>query len=190
MSLAPPAQKYFIESLRSRIVEGRTLNPYEFRPIVIPLQVTLNATASQGQAQYIIPSNQRMLLMGFTPHIVPVTLSNPLDATSGVYNVGVPAPGDVLAGGTVLDMLYAKALNCRISLKLVSSTFDLFPQQNIAISDFMSLNGESPSLMDMPGILPQGTTISMLAALQDTSIAAAGGDTEYGLVLTGAFIGV
>lgn len=190
MSLAPPAQKYFIESLRSRIVEGRTMNPYQFRPVVVPLQVTLNATSPQGQAQFVIPSNQRMLLMGFTPHIVPVTLSNPLDATSGVYNVGVPGPGDVLAGGTLLDVLYAKALNCRVSLKLVSSSFDLFPQQNFALSDLMSLNGQDPSLMDMPGILPQGTTISMLAALQDTSAAAAGGDTEYGLVLMGAYIGV
>lgn len=190
MSLAPPAKQYFIETLRSRIVEGRTMNPYEYRPVVIPLQVSLNATSPQGQAQFVIPSNQRMLLLGFTPHIVPVTLSNPLDGSSGVYNVGVPGPGDVLAGGTLLDVLYAKALNCRVSLKLVSSTFDLFPQMNFALSDLMSLNGQDPSLMDMPGILPQGTTLSMLASLQDTSAAAAGGDTEYGLVLTGAYIGV
>lgn len=190
MSIAPPAPKYFIETLRSRIVEGRTMNPYQYRPITISLQVTLTAASPQGQAQFVIPSNQRMLLMGFTPHIVPVTLSNPLDATSGVYNVGVPGPGDVLAGGTVLDMLYAKALNCRVSLKLVSDTFDLFPRQDFALSDLMSLNGESPSMMDMPGILPQGTTLSLLASLQDTSAAAAGGDTEYGLVLTGAYIAV
>jgi hypothetical protein len=129
-----------------------------------------------------------MLLLQMTPLIVPVTLSSALDATSGVFNVGVPAAGDVLAGGTVADLLYGKAQNCRVSLGLVSQTFQLFPQYNFALSDLMSFNGNDPSLMDMPGILPQGTTIDLLAALQD--INAAGGDTEYGLVLSGVYINV
>jgi hypothetical protein len=129
-----------------------------------------------------------MLLLQMTPLIVPVTLSSPLDATSGVYNVGVPAPGDVLAGGTITDLLYGKAQNCRVSLGLVSQTFQLFPQYNFALSDLMAENGEAPGLMDMPGILPQGTTIDLLAALQD--LGAAGGDTEYGLRLDGLYIAV
>jgi hypothetical protein len=186
--LAPPPKENYIESLRSRIVEGRTLTPDQFRPVTISLQVTLGSISPRGQAQFTIPSNQRMLLMQMTPIIVPATLSNPLDATSGVYNVGVPAPGDVFAGGTVRDLLYGKAQNCRVSLGLVSQTFQLFPQYSFSLADLMSENGECPSLMDMPGILPQGTTIDLLAALQDS--AAAGGDTEYGLVLSGAYIAV
>lgn len=188
--LAPPPQENFIESLRSRIVEGRTLTPDQYRPISISLQTTLgiSAAAQRGQAQYTIPSNQRMLLLQMTPIIVPVTLSNPLDSTSGVFNVGVPAAGDVLAGGVLRDLLYAKAQNCRVSLGLVSQTFQLFPQYNFALSDLMAENGESPGLMDMPGILPQGTTIDLLAALQDVN--AAGGDTEYGIRLDGVFIAV
>jgi hypothetical protein len=186
--LAPPPKENLIESLRSRIVEGRTLTPDQYRPITISLQTSLSAASPRGQAQFTLPSNQRMLLLQMTPHIVPVSLSSPLDARSGVYNVGVPAPGDVLAGGTVTDLLYAKAQNCRVSLGLVSQTFQLFPQYNFALSDLMSFNGNDPSLMDMPGILPQGTTIDLLAALQDT--AAAGSTTEYGLVLSGVFITV
>jgi hypothetical protein len=186
--IAPPPQSNYIESLRSRIVEGRTLTPDQFRPVTISLQMTLGATSPRGQANFTIPSNQRMLLFQFMPHIVPATLSNPLDATSGVYNVGVPAVGDVLAGGTVNDLLFAKAQNCRVSLGLVSQTFQLFPQYNFSLSDLMSYNGNDPSLMDMPGILPQGTTIDLLASLQDTG--AAGGDTEYGIVLVGAYINI
>ena len=186
--IAPPPQSNYIESLRSRIVEGRTLTPDQFRPVTISLQMTLSDTSPRGQANFTIPSNQRMLLMAFMPHIVPATMSNPLDATSGVFNVGVPAVGDVLAGGTVEDLIYAKAQNCRVSLGLVSQTFQLFPQYNFALSDLLAYNGESPSLMDMPGILPQGTTIDLLASLQDT--AAAGGPTEYGIVLVGAYINV
>ena len=186
--LAPPPPENFIESLRSRIVEGRTLTPYQYRPITIQLQTTMGAGQVRGNAQFTIPSNQRMLLFQFMPHIVPVSLSSPLDATSGVYNVGVPAPGDVLAGGTVEDLLYAKAQNCRVSLGLVSQTFQLFPQYNFALSDLMAQNGESPSLMDMPGILPQGTTIDLLTSLQDVN--AAGSPTEYDIVLVGAYIEV
>lgn len=186
--LAPPPKENFIEALRSRIVEGRTLTPDQFRPVTISLQVALSSASPRGNAQFTLPSNQRMLLLQMTPHVVPVSLSSALDATSGVYNVGVPAPGDVLAGGTVADLLYAKAQNCRMSLGLVSQTFQLFPQYNFALSDLMAFNGSDPSLMDMPGILPQGTTIDLLAALQDTG--AAGSQTEYGLVLSGAFIAV
>jgi hypothetical protein len=186
--IAPPPQQNFIETLRSRIVEGRTFTPDQYRPITISLQTTLGSGSPRGQANFTIPSNQRMLLLQMTPHIVPVTLSNALDATSGVYNVGVPAPGDVLAGGTVKDLLYGKAQNCRVSLGLVSQTFQLFPQYSFALSDLMAENGADPTLMDMPGILPQGTTIDLLASLQD--VAAAGGDTEYGLVLSGFYIAV
>lgn len=186
--IAPPPRENYIESLRSRIVEGRTLTPDQFRPVTIQIQTILGASSQRGNAQFTIPSNQRLVLFQMMPHIVPVSLSSALDATSGVYNVGIPAPGDVLAGGTVRDMLYGKAQNCRVSLGLVSQTFQLFPQYSFALSDLMSENGESPTLMDMPGILPQGTTIDLLASLQDT--AAAGSDTEYGLVLVGAYIAV
>lgn len=186
--IAPPPRENYIESLRSRIVEGRTLTPDQFRPVTIQIQTTLGSASPRGNAQFTIPSNQRLLIFQMMPHIVPVSLSSALDATSGVYNVGIPAPGDVLAGGTVTDMLYGKAQNCRVSLGLVSQTFQFFPQYNFALSDLMAENGQSPSLMDMPGILPQGTTIDLLASLQDT--AAAGSDTEYGLVLVGVYIAV
>jgi hypothetical protein len=186
--IAPPAPDCLIETLRSRIVEGRTLSPDQFRPVVLPLQVTLGQNRQVGSASFTIPSNQRFIVFQFMPHIVPVSVSSPLDATSGVFNVGVPAPGDVLAGGTVEDRLLAKAMNCRINMAFVSYTYQLFPQLNFALSDLSSAMGESPGLMDMPAILPQGTNIDLQASLQDSS--AAGADTEYGVLLVGAYITV
>lgn len=187
-TIAPPSPDCYIETLRSRIVEGRTLSPDQYRPVVVPLQTTLGASNPRGSASFFIPSNQRFLVFQVIPLVVPVSLSDPLDATSGVFNVGIPAAGDVIAGGTIEDRLLTKAMNCRINLAMVSYSFQVFPQQNFALSDLSSVDGESPSLFDMPAILPQGTNIDLQAALQDVS--AAGADTKYGIILVGAYINV
>lgn len=181
-ALTPPPASNFIESLRSRIVEGRTLNPYEFRPVAIPLQVTLSNTRTQGTASFTIPSNQRLILMAFTPHIVPTNLNAAANAPTA-FGAGF------LNGGGNLDTILARATNCRINLGLASRTFDLFVNSAFALSDLLSTNGTTPSLMDMPGILPQGTNIDLNAALVDTTAAAAP-SCEYGIVLIGAYVQV
>jgi hypothetical protein len=91
----------------------------------------------------------------------------------------------VLAGGTVADRLYGKMQNCRVDLALISQTLQLFPRLSFSLGDLAAWNGEAPSLMDMPGILPQGTTVDLLASLQDASAAVA--PTRYGIVLAGAY---
>jgi hypothetical protein len=186
--IAPPSPDHYIETLRSRIVEGRTLSPDQYRPVVVPLQVTLGAGNLRGSASFTIPSNQRFLVFEFRPIVVPTSVSAVADATSGVYNVGVPAPGDVIAGGTIEDRLLTAAMNCRINMAFVSYTYQLFPQLNFALSDLSSKVGEDAGLMDMPAILPQGTNIDLQASLQDA--AAAGSDTQYGVLLVGAYITV
>jgi hypothetical protein len=188
MRIAPPAPEQYIEVIRSRIVEGRTLNPYQYRPVVIPLQVTLNAATPQGSASFTIPSNQKLSLRQFLPHIVPVSVSDAADAVSGVFNVGVPAVGDVFAGGTIEDRLLAKAMNCRVSITLASSTFQLFPRLSFSLGNLMRTFGSDVNLFDMPGPLPQGTTIYMNASLSDPN--AAGGDTQYGIVFGGTYVSV
>jgi hypothetical protein len=181
-SLTPPPANNFIESLRSRIVEGRTLNPYEYRPIAIPLQVSLSDTRPQGTASFTIPSNQRLIVFQFTPHIVPTNLNAAGNAPSA-FGAGF------LNGGGNLDTVLARATNCRVNLGMASRTFDMFLNSAFSLSDLLSTNGTTPSLMDMPGILPQGTNIDLNAALADTS-AAAGVSCEYGLVLIGAYVQV
>lgn len=186
--LTPPPPQNFIESLRSRIVEGRTINPYEYRAVVQPIQVTLGANRQQGTATFTIPSNQRLLIRQFVPIVVPVSVSDPLDSPTGQFTVGVPAPGDVFAGGTIEDRLYAKAQNCRIDLGLNSRMFNLFQQLSFPLSNLMAYNGEIAGLADQPGILVQGTTIDLTASLSD--LAVAGGDTEYGIAILGAYVQV
>jgi len=181
-SLTPPAPQNFIESLRSRIVEGRTLTPYEFRPVAIPLQVTLSNTRAQGTASFTIPSNQRLIVTRLTPHIVPTALNAALNAPSA-FGAGF------LNGGRNLDTIIARATNCRVNLGMASRTFDLFVNSAFALSDLLSTDGTDPSLMDMPGILPQGTNIDLNASLVDTSAAAAV-SCEYGLVIIGAYVQV
>lgn len=183
-SLTPPAPANFIESLRSRIVEGRTLNPYEFRPVAIPLQVTLSATRQQGSASFTIPSNQRLIIRQFLPHVVPTAPSAPLNAPSAI---------PLNAAGGNFDTLVARAMNCRINLGMASRTFDLFAQSAFSLGDLFAQNGTDPSLFDMPGMLPQGTNIDLNAALVDPNVDVVPNgvpDCEYGLVLVGTYVQV
>ena len=183
-SLAPPAPQNYIETLRSRIIEGRTLTPYEYRPVAIPLQTTLNAALAQGSASFTIPSNQRLILRQFIPHVVPSVVSAAGNAPSGSTTNAAILPATNNA-----NTLYARALNCRLNLALASRTFDLFVQNAFTLADLMSFNGGDPSLADMPGILPQGTNIDLNISLVDTAGTAATA-CEYGIVLVGAYVQV
>jgi len=183
MPLTPPDQSRYIETLRSRIVEGRTLTPYDYRPVVIPLQVSLGATRQQGQANFNIPSNQRLLVRQIVPIVVP-------DRVSSTNEQSVDDGGLLPAfmAASVEDDLYGKAQNCRIDLGLNSRMFNLFQQFSFPLADLTFWAGGEANLKDMPGILVQGTTIDLTASLSDLS--AAGSDTQYGLLISGIYVQV
>jgi hypothetical protein len=184
--LAPPPKDQYIEILRSRIVEGRTSNPYEYRAIIVPIWVTLSSTNPRGNATFNIPSNQRFRVKQILPHVVPVDVTS---AANAITNAGNFTPGGgVYNGGDVSDRQFSKAMNCRISLALNSRTFELFPQYSFPLSDLMSFDGTDFSMVDMPMILTQGTAIDLTASLTDTAAGIADGPTQYGLILVGSYI--
>lgn len=179
MPLTPPDKSQYIETLRSRIVEGRALNPNEYRPVVIPLQVVLGPSRQQGQASFNIPSNQRFIVRQFIPIVVPADVSAEGNTMSGA---------SLLTTGGADDLLLARAQNCRIDLGLNSRMFNLFQQFSFPLSDLTSWYGGEANLKDMPGILVQGTTIDLTASLSDLN--AAGADTQYGLAIAGLYVQV
>jgi len=186
MPLTPPDKAHYIETLRSRIVEGRTLNSYQYRPVVIPLQVTLGASRQQGQASFNIPSNQRFLIRQFIPIIIPQVNSAADNMTGNATSA--PGPLTFAFTGTAEDLLLMKAMNCRIDLGLTSRMYTLFQNYHFPLSDITSWMGGEANLKDMPGIMPQGTTIDLTASLTD--LAAAGSDTQYGLAIAGLYVQV
>jgi uncharacterized protein (DUF697 family) len=179
MPLNAPVPAQMIETLTSRIIEGRTLNPNEYRPVVIPLQVVLGASRQQGQASFNIPSTQRLIVRQFIPIVVPTNVSAVAETMTGA---------SLLTTGNVVDNLFAKAQNCRIDLGLNSRMFNLFQQYSFPLSDLTFWGGGEANLKDMPGILVQGTTIDLTASLSD--ISAAAGDTQYGLAIAGVYVQV
>lgn len=189
MSIQPPPQQNFIEALRSRIVEGRTILPEEFRPVAIPLQVTLGTTRQQGTANFNIPTNQRMMIRQLLPICVPVDASAAGDSPNGLFTGGgaIFNPA-VVETGTVEDVLLSKMGNCRIDLGINSRMSNLFPRLSFPLGSVSSWFGEDFSFADVFGILVQGTSIDLTASLTD--LAAAGADTQYGVVVCGAYVNV
>lgn len=190
MPLTPPDKAQMIETLRSRIVEGRTLNPYQYRPVIIPLQVTLGANRQQGQASFNLPSNQRLIIRQFIPIVVPKTndAADTMTGNSTTDPTTLVPPTTFAFTGTNEDLLLMKAANCRIDLGLTSRMYNLFQQYSFPLADITSWMGGEANLKDMPGIMPQGTTIDLNASLTD--IAAAGSDTQYGLAIAGVYVQV
>jgi len=182
--IAPPPKEQFIEQLRSRIVEGRVITPYDYRAVAIPLFVTLGSSRLRGTASYTLPSNMRLRLRQVIAHVIPENVSSETITNEGDFT----SAGGVFQGGEIADRLYAKAQNCRVSLAMASRTFDFFPQFTFPLSDLQSFNGYPVSLTDMPGIIPQGTAIDLSASLVDSGAAAS--DTEYGIILIGSLIRV
>lgn len=181
MQIAPPPADAYLQPLTSRIIEGRTITPYDYRIAVIPLYTVLTGTTTRGSATYNIPSNMKFRVRQIIPHIA---LTNPSSADES-YNDAGPA---VSYMGSAMDRIYTKAMNCRVSLAFQSRAFEVMPQMSFPLSDLLAQSGVAPSFLDMPGELLQGTTIDLSASLTDET--AAFSDTEYGIVLVGAFIRV
>lgn len=181
MQIAPPPDNAFLQPLTSRIIEGRTITPYDYRAVAIPLYTVLGGATQRGSASYNIPSNMKFRVRQLIPHVV---LTNPAAETEP-YNEAGPALSYM---GGVMDRIYTKAMNCRVSLSFQSRAYEVMPQMSFPLSDLLAQSGVAPSFLDMPGELLQGTMIDLSASLTDST--AAFSDTEYGIVLVGAFIRV
>ena len=178
MQILPPPDNAFLQPITSRIIEARTITPYDYRAVALPLYTTLGAGQLQGSASYTIPTNMKMRIRQLQAHIV---VLDPADAAEN--GVGIYA-GSI----DIRQRLYAKAMNCRASLAFQSRTFEVFPQYSFPLSDLMSQNGQGTTFLDMPGTLIAGTTIDLNVGLIDSNAALS--NTEYGIVLVGALIRV
>jgi hypothetical protein len=183
MPFQPPPATRMIERMRSRIYEINGLTTYDYRSVILPVYTPLSASVLRGNAVFRIPFNQEFRVQSIRPHVVP-TLTGPGAETladGGSFTAGSP-----VSGGLLQDRLYAKAMNCRADIKIVSGRQTLFAQKGAPLSDFWGANGADPRFFDSPLLLPSGTTIEVLVSLQDA--AAAGSATEYGFVFSGAFV--
>jgi len=180
MQIAPPPPNAFLQMQTSRIIEGRTITPYDYRAVAIPLYVTLSASNPRGSSSYTIPTNMRFRPRQLIPHIV---LPNPSSTEETFTNDGAPinAPNG-------FSRLYMKAMNCRVSLAFQSRAFEVMPNLSFPLSDLMAQNGGQASFLDMPGSILQGSTLDLNAGLMDTN--AAFSPTEYGIILIGSFVRV
>lgn len=179
MQILPPPDNAYLQPLTSRIVEGRTITPYDYRTVAIPLYTTLTASVPRGAATYTLPTNMKFRVRQLIPHIA---LLNPSDATETFGGALV------MDNGGVMDRIYTKAMNCRVNLSFQSRAYEVMPNLSFPLSDLLAQSGEAPSFLDMPGSLIQGTTVDINVGLSDTS--AAFSPTEYGIILVGAFIRV
>lgn len=178
MQILPPPNNAYLQPITSRIVEARTITPYDYRAIALPLYTTLGASQLQGSATYTIPTNMKMRVRQIQAHIAVLDPADAAENGAGMYASSID----------LRQRLYAKAMNCRASLSFQSRTYEVFPQFSFPLSDLMSQNGVTTTFLDMPGTLIEGTTIDLNVGLIDSNAALS--NTEYGIVLVGALIRV
>lgn len=192
MPFQPPPQEAFIERIRSRIVEGRKLSPYDYESVVIPLYAVLDETGGaygpRGGAQFILPSEKRFRLQQVLPIVVLDTISNEVLTNGGVFVYDGAGPTLAIQGGDLFDRMYAKAQNCVIDMKFDSQEMQLNINASFRLSDL--LDGNGVDFFDTPTTFPADTSIDLFASLQDDSAAACGSPTQYGVLLIGQLVRV
>lgn len=192
MQIAPPPDNAYLQPLTSRIIEGRIITPYDYRAVAIPLYTTLDGNTLRGSASYNIPTNMRFRVRQVIPHIALLSPSADAEfpAADPTFHPGDFAPNAdaIYKSGGVMDRVMAKAMNCRISLAFQSRAYEVIPNLAFPLSDLFAQSGMSPSFLDMPGEILQGTTLDLNVGLTDPNLALSA--TEYGVILVGAFIRV
>lgn len=183
MPFTPPPQQNYIQRIRSRIEEGRSVSPYDSLAVAIPLVCRLTTAAPNGSAKLVLKNRSRFRLQQIIPIVNIVTPRLEVVTNAGDFRYVI---GSAFAGGDVFDRIYAKAHNCAIDLKFDSQEYPLNANASFRLSDLFEENGGSARFFDCPTTFSEDTSVDLLASLQDT--AAADSLTEYGVLLVGSYV--
>ena len=173
------AQYGVIRQTLGRLADAADLSNDRYRPVAVPLMVSLTTTTTTGKDTYVIPGKNKFVITRVRGHIsltsiLTETLSI-MSGTTGVGNVGF------------LDRLAMKAVNAKLKLQDVDATKKIFDGTNdLILASILELVGGSPlDFSETPFIAGQGDVIQLDVSLQQTDSAVVGGATEYGVVLEG-----
>lgn len=181
-----PGPADIISTVHSRAYEAQFLSPLDSPVKLIPLVVTLSTTTTSGSASYEVPAGYHLRLQAIRPHIALNPVTETLSQGGTLTNA---AAGLTANRGTALDVLVAKAMNCRVALTLQATQVPLFPQGALSLYDLMQYGGGAGArFLDIPGVLPSGTVVQLDATLVDTAALAVGQATYYGVELVGALV--
>lgn len=183
---APPRQ--LIESVRSMLMEMRTLTFDDYRPEFLPLSKVLGPTANNGSPSYsdeviyTVPSEKSLVVVEVTPRVAfnkPALEVKDLTMTDATKGFGT--------GVGIQDRLLLKAMNCRVLLQLKDATQQLFGDVGLRLSDINPEAGYQLPWHQFPLIVPQNQVLklnlSLIATATADDLKLVGGDTEYGLNL-------
>jgi len=184
-----------IQPLRSLLYElSQELSPEDYRGVQIPMVATLGATAGSATINYRVPNTHNLVITTIVGELAMVDIFNELlavkngsDATRGV--------GDFSASPDVLGRLLLKAMNCQIGLTNADRTQPLFENGKMNLSTILTMTGGRPvDWSATPHIVPKGETLQADISLVQTGAGdnakVVGGNTVYGVVLSGVLVRV
>jgi len=171
MPFQPPPAQRMIERVRSRIYEGATLTTYDYRSVIVPVYTSLSSAVNRGNAVFRIPFNQEFRVQQLTAHVVP--------------SLSLYSGGTAFEYADLEDAVELFAMNCRLDVKIVSGRQMLFSQKGLVLAD---LQKEAIRFFDVPLNLPAGTSVEVLASLQDSASMVFFDAIEYGINLVGAYV--
>lgn len=199
MAILTPAPINFQQKIRSALAEALRLNYGDIFPTVLHLRTTLSSSPgpvvpSPGIDIYRTPGDYALVVGEVRAHIA-------LNSISQEYTTDKTG---LLRINGMRDRVIAKAMNARVTLvnadrdnlKLIetditSSANPLGISGSLALSSLMPEAGGSPMRLIadgdvMPFLVPANERLRMTVTLNDAMTGL--GETEYGLVLMGAFV--
>jgi hypothetical protein len=164
--------------VREYLAELLQLSPGELRPVMIPLQVALlTGTTTLSDAAYAVPSDQDLYLYSITGYVAPNAIVSEPTAHFGWLNLD-PSERYLL-----------KAMNCVVQLENTTRTYKFFEGREATLASIMPPFG-TPIQFPVETPLPVNAKHSLKATftLQDTTAAAIGASTDYGVLLSGVLV--
>lgn len=202
MSMLTPPPINFQQRIRSALAEALRLNYGDIFPTILHLRTTLASGGVSGAATlpspgidtYRTPGDYALVIGEIRAHIAINALSS--ETTDG--NTGL------LRVNSMRDRIIAKAMNARVTLvnadrdnlkaietDVSNSANPLGLSASLALSSLMPEAGGSPLRLIadgdvMPYLTPANERLRLTVQLNDAQTGL--GETEYGLVLMGAFV--
>jgi len=152
----------------------------QMRRVEITLKVELDSVASASDT-FKVPGDKKLVIFGIRGQLATQALNDDNATLGGVASVN-----------TVRDIVAAKAMNCRVQLFDNDSKLKMFEDDGddkLSLSSLMEIAGGAPiDWRDWPHVVPSDHTIKMIAELVDNATNLAGGDTEYGVVISALLV--
>lgn len=180
ISLPPGATQIVNDPVRDILRYIQSASPDEVRRVEFALKNSMGGaiTATTVNDVYRVPETHKLAITEIRGHLALLAIT-----------AEVAFAGGLIADTTLLGHILAKAMNCRLQLKVNDTSLlvtDSTSDNTISLASILEIAGAKGLDWSLcPFVVKGGQTLRMDAALIDAAASIVGAATEYGIHVSG-----